>query len=90
MAFEKLRQDALTPQQMLYRSHGFKPPNRNMTPLDNRPKPLDISREISTRGSVLKEPRQNTFISTVKENIAMPRSKTSMHNRNQKFNYDII
>ena len=58
MAVEKPRHDALAMQKMMYRSHGFKAPHRNMTPLENRAQPLmDASRDISTRGSVLKEPR---------------------------------
>ena len=57
MAVEKPRHDALAMQKMMYRSHGFKAPHRNMTPLDRAVPFMDASRDVSTRGSVLKEPR---------------------------------
>ena len=57
MAVEKPRHDALAMQKMMYRSHGFKAPHRNMTPLDRAVPLMDASRDSRTRGSVLKEPR---------------------------------
>ena len=91
MIVEKPKQDINTMQQMLYRSHGFKPPHRNMTPLEMRAHPLmDMSREIATRGSVLREPRHNAIMANIRESVPIPRSKTSMHNRNHRFNRDML
>ena len=91
MAVEKPKQEITTMQQMLYRSHGFKPPHRNMTPLEIRAHPLmDMSREIATRGSVLREPKYNPIMANIRESIPIPRSKTSMQNRNQRFNRDML
>ena len=58
MVIERPKQDITTVQNMLYSSHGFKLPARNRMPMEPRGRLLaDMSRDVSTRGSVMKEQR---------------------------------